>query len=120
MGDLVSFSCSLLVAAALWTALVHFMPVSLLPPATCHEWHKRWERLGRSQAAGVGSMGLVMEVSVQPGYEVVCAAGPLGVRGNCLGLLGFCRSLTVCPQKELNNFAAQRPSLAHFGVSHKL
>ena len=65
-------------------------------------------------------MGPVMEVLVQPGYEVLHAAGPLGARGNCLGLLGFCHSLTVCPQQEVKNFAAQRPSLARFGVSHKL
>lgn len=106
--------------AALWTALVHLMPVSLLPPAACHERHKWWEMLGWSQAAGGGTVAPVMEVLVQPGYEVVHAAGLLGVRGNCLGLWGFSHSLTICPQKEVNDFAAQRPSLAHFGVNHKL
>lgn len=31
---------------ALWAALAHSVAVSLLSPATCHQWHKRWEMLG--------------------------------------------------------------------------
>lgn len=44
----------------------------------------------------------------------------LGARGGCLGPPCFCHSLTVCPQKEVNNFAAQGSSSAHFGVSLRL
>jgi len=74
MGVPVSFSCPLSVEAALWIALVHLTPVPLLPPATHHEWHKGWEMLGRSQAAGGGPVGPEMEVSVQSGCEVVCSS----------------------------------------------
>lgn len=63
-------------------------------------------------------MGPVMEVSVQLGCEAVHAARPLGVRGNCLELLGFCHNIAACPQKERNHFAVQKPLSTHFGVSH--
>lgn len=52
--------------------------------------------------------GPVIEVLVQPGYKFVHAAGPVGMGGG------------HCPQKEVNQVAAQRPTLAHFGVSHAL
>lgn len=81
---------------------------------TCHEWHKWWEMLRWSQAAGGGTMGPVIEVLLQVSYEVVHAAKPLEARGNCLGLLDFCHSLTIYPQREVNNFFCTEALLSTF------
>lgn len=84
---------------ALWAALVHSVLVSLLSPASCHQWHKRWEMLGcpRQQERGP-----VMEVLVQLGYKFVHAAGPVGMGGNCLSSEGS--ESCCCTEAHLGTF----------------
>lgn len=86
---------------ALWAALVHSVLVSLLSPATRQQWHRRWEMLGypRHQEGRCWcnwATSLFMLLDLWEWGEI------------------------VCPQKEVSHVAAQRPILAHFGVSHTL